>query len=479
MADEESAGESDTSPTEEEPINTYVRGDSNTAKVDRPSSLAFHQFCSLSPLESFYNHERSEGDLRIISPPVRTILQHWPLTMVVMTALYLAIPLVEPQVNPVWAYLPQFTLEVVPWLVGLLVVWGILLATATRAEIIDGYGDLLKPVVIYSLFGFLLSGVGFSLFLVWQSESPAEIPANVVFGSGFLFAAYISGLIAYDLLIRFENMIENFGAKNIVGDEDKYNDVFLGTIGKKINRTFLRIPLSYIFGAAFTVQLMVFWHFQSGPHQLNSTIALICNVFFDTIVMIGVFQFLIFIRELNMLFEDRYESKGNTIKLEYQPFHPDGHGGFRDFGRAAMQVNVLVIVAGLYYVYRLFVQGVRALPAGGFSALNESNAVLWLVDFMGPIVLYVVVSAAWLYYTFWTVHLKMARDKEELILRRQSEKRHEKPVQHTLPIGALEDREGYEELLSSPVWPLDSRQIQTVVLTNIITVFLTLSSLPI
>lgn len=412
-------------------------------------------------------------------PSVRPFLQYWPLTMIIITGLYLMIPLVEPGINPVWAYLPQVTADHLLWIVGALLVWGILLGIISEAGIIDGYGELLKPAIVYGLFGILLAGVGFSLFLVWQSDSPVEIPANVAFGSGFLFAAYISGFIAYDLLIRTENMLENFGEKNIVPDEQKYNEVFLANFKSKLELRFLGVPLAYIFGAVFTLQLVAFWHFQNGPHQLGSTIALVCNAFFDAILMTAIFQFLIFIRELNLLLEDRYEKDEKTVQLEFQPFHPDGRGGFRDVGRAAMQVNVLVIIAGLYYVYRLFVQGLRALPEGGFQALEGIGAVVWLVDFAGPVVLYGIVSVVWLYYTLWTTHLKMARDKEKMILERQSSKREEKNGGSSEPIGGLNDREGYEELLTSPVWPLDSRQLQTVVLSNIIPVFLTLSSLPI
>lgn len=464
---------------EQEPVNTFVRGGGETTNVDRPSSLAFHQFCSIFPTEKFYRDERADGNVFIMPQGVRPFIRYWPLTMLVMTGLYLLIPVFEPGIDPVWTFFPQVTSDHIPWIVGTLITWGILLEAISRVGIIDGYGKLFKPAIVYGLFGILLAGVGFSVFLVWQSDSPANIPANIVFGSGFLFAAYISGFIAYDLLIRTENMLENFGEKNIVPDKKNYNSVFLKEFKSDLQESFLGVPLAYIFGIVFTLQLVGFWYLQNGPHQLNSTIALICNAFFDAILMTAVFQFLIFIRELNLLFEDEYENDNNSVELKFQPFHPDGRGGFRDVGRAAMQVNVLVIIAGLYYVYRLFVQGSRALPEGGFPALEGTTAVVWLVDFVGPIVLYGVVSMIWLYYTFWTAHLKMARDKEKMILQQQSSKRKENNLEITEPIGTINDREGYEELLTSPEWPLDSRQIQTVVLSNIIPVFLTLTSLPI
>jgi hypothetical protein len=482
MADGSTWTESDGSDRpgrEQEPIDTFVRGTERTDRVNRPSTLAFHQFCAISPTETFYQEERSDGDILLMPWSVRPVLRYWPLTMVLMTGLYLSIPLVESGVDPVWVYLPPITPENALWMLGAVVLWGLLFTMFAKADLITDYGELFKPAIVYGLFGLLLAGVVFSLFLVWQSDSPAQLPANVVFGSGFLFAAYISGLIAYDLLIRTENMMDNFGEKNIIQNKAGYNDVLFEDLKEKMSLNVAGVPLAYVFGVLFTLQLVAFWHIQDGPHQLNSTIALVCNAFFDGILMTAVFQFLILIKELNTLLEDRWEKDGQQVKLTFQPFHPDGRGGFRDLGRAAMQVNVLVIIAGLYYAYRLFVQGLRALPVGGFSAMDGTNAVVWLVDFAGPIVLYSVVSVVWLYYTFWTTHLKMARDKEKMILDRQSSKRMETGAELDEPIGGLSDREAYEELLSSPVWPLDSRQLQTVVLSNIIPVFLTLSSLPI
>ncbi|AZH25795.1 hypothetical protein [Haloplanus aerogenes] len=464
---------------EQRPFNAFVRGNDLATRAERPfSSLSFHQFCAVSPRETFYTQERQGGSVRIMPAIVRPALRYWPLTIFVMTVLYLLAPLVEPGLEPVWAFFPPLTVDNLVWVAGVIVVWTTLFAIISQVGIVTRYSQLAKPAFVYGLLGILLAGTVFSVFLVWNSDTPATLPRNVVFGSGFLFAAYVSGMIAYDLLIRTENMLENFGKKNIVENERQYEDVFLSDFTKKLEASVFDVPLALVFGVTFTSQLVGFWLLQNGPHQLDSSIALACNAFFDAILMTAIFQFLIFIRQLNLLLDDKYERDGEAVVLQFQPFHPDGRGGFRDIGRAAMQVNVLVIVAGLYYVYRLYVQGLRALPAGGFDALQNMQAVIWLIDFGGPIVLYAVVSAVWLYYTFWTTHLKMARDKERMILRRQASYRSDTDDE-TEPIGSVNDRAGYEELLTSPVWPLDSRQLQTVVLSNIIPLFLTLSSIPI
>ncbi|WP_435066904.1 hypothetical protein [Haloplanus sp. C73] len=465
------------SDPEQRPFNAFVRGNDLATRAERPfSSLSFHQFCALSPREAFYAQERADSSVRIMPDIVRPVLRHWPLTMFGMTLLYLLAPLVEPGLEPVWAFFPPMTADNLVWVAGAVVVWATLFVTIGRVGIVTRYTQLAKPAFVYGLFGVLLAGTLFSVFLVWHSDSPATLPRNVVFGSGFLFAAYVSGMIAYDLLIRTENLLENLGEKNVVPDGTRYETAFLDEIREKFSASAFGVPLALVFGITFTSQLVTFWLLQNGPHQLNSMVALACNAFFDAILMTAIFQFLIFIRQLNLLLDDKYERDGEAVRLRFQPFHPDGRGGFRDIGRAAMQVNALVIIAGLYYVYRLYVQGLRALPVGGFDALQDAQAILWLVDFGGPIVIYAAVSAVWLYYTFWTTHLKMARDKERMILTRQASNRSDDASE---PIGGVNDRAGYEELLSSPVWPLDSRQLQTVVISNIIPLFLTLSSLPI
>lgn len=475
------------SDPEQRPFNAFVRGNDLSTRAERPfSSLSFHQFCAVSPRETFYAQERRNGTVCIVPGAIRTVLRYWPLTIFVMTVLYLLAPLVEPGLEPVWAFFPSMTLGNLVWVAGAAVVWTTLFVTIGRVGIVTRYTQLAKPAFVYGLFGVLLAGTLFSVFLVWQSDSPATLPRNVVFGSGFLFAAYVAGMIAYDLLIRTENLLDNLGEKNVVPDQERYETTFLDEIAEKFSASVFGtetssvsvfdVPLALVFGITFTSQLVTFWLLQNGPHQLDSMVALACNAFFDAILMTGIFQFLIFIRQLNLLLDDKYERDGEAVRLQFQPFHPDGRGGFRDIGRAAMQVNVLVIIAGLYYVYRLYVQGLRALPMGGFDALQDAQAILWLIDFGGPIVIYAAVSAVWLYYTFWTTHLKMARDKERMILHRQASYRGEDDSE---PIGGVNDRTGYEELLSSPVWPLDSRQLQTVMVSNIVPLFLTLSSLPI
>lgn len=101
--------------------------------------------------------------------------------------------------------------------------------------------------------------------------------------------------------------------------------------------------------------------------------------------------------------------------LTCEPYHPDGHGGYRDVGKFATRVNILLILAGFYVIYRLYVQGSRVAPAEMAPGMAPAvGGAIWLASFVVPMVAYAIAAVAWLYYSFWHIHLRMLREREHL-----------------------------------------------------------------
>lgn len=455
-------------PQEESDVTTtFVRGP-GPDKSRRLSPVGqFHDLCALFPSESFYREEASEGRIRIMPSTIRPVLRYWPVTMLLMIGSFLLIPVVNTRVDPAWAYMPRLNRAAVLSLIAAVVIWCSLVALLWRVGIFSTVKRLFKITLVYGVGIGLAVAVVLSAGLVWLRD-PSKLRPNVVFASGFLFTAYVGGFLAYDLLIRAENMLEHLGKMEIVTDRYRYEYLFRTEISRQLNDRLLGVPVAYVFGGLFSLQLGLFWLGQDGPQQLGSSVALVWNVFFDAVLMTAIFQFVLLIKYINKVMDDRYVRSGMSVRLAIKPLHPDGQGGFRDIGRAATRVNLLVILAGSYYTYRLLVQGVRVLPTGGIGGLDTVAGVVWLIDFVAPIVLYAVVSLAWLYYSFWTIHRKMARDRERLLRER-----------HTIETdSSIEDEDigTYEQIAAAPVWPLDNRRLTTLVVTNAIPVVVTILS---
>lgn len=97
----------------------------------------------------------------------------------------------------------------------------------------------------------------------------------------------------------------------------------------------------------------------------------------------------------------------------YRPFHPDDRGGFRDLGRFATRVDVILVVAGGYVAYRFYAEGLLNLPSGGIEP--SLLGITWVVLYVGPIAAYVFLVLFWLYHSFWRLHKKMEGGRQQRI----------------------------------------------------------------
>ncbi|MDX1747362.1 MAG: hypothetical protein R3324_15610, partial [Halobacteriales archaeon] len=297
-----------------------------------------------------------------------------------------------------------------------------------------------------------------------------------------------------------EKVFESVGAeeRDYISQEDLY-PLFHDDLRDSLEDT-TDVPIvgevttAFLFAPLFVVQFAVVWMIQLGPQNLEFPVTLWGNVLLDLFIVVVAFQFLVLIKKFGELITDSVQvdvvhvgaqTDGGTRKttdrrlelgerrrqeielLTYRPFHPDGRGGFRDFGKFATRVNVLLILAGLYVTYRLYVQGGRTLPevvtqSGAAHDISVSG-IVWVVSYVGPVIAYTVAAGAWLYYSFWQLHLKMAREREEQYTEELRRRRMEPDGNPAERIGIASYRYEWLEIrASAPVWPINYRQLMSL-----------------
>ena len=405
--------------------------------------------------------EREKSEIRFVGGLVRTGLRHTPLVVLGATVAFFGAAEFLPEVEGLSTLLP--TLSSLEWLgigAGLLL-YICLLGLIWRIGLIS-LRECYKCVFVYGLFAALATGTAYSTFLVYVHASLASPPPNnVVFTSGYLLLLLVGGLLVYDGVIRTEHMINHLEETKIVENDGGYDD-WRESLGKKLSHSIIdgqseplpgwvRVPTAYVVSVLFVAQFALVWWIGQGPQNLNDPVTLTGNVLLNVFIAVVAFQFLVLIREFYVLITDdvRAVSTGQAPILGYVPYHWDGHGGYRDLGKFATRVNLLLIVAGFYLVYRAYVQGSRVTPAEmapGFDPVVGSA--IWLASFVVPIAIYGLVSLAWLYYSFWQIHLRMRRGRERLYANRTDD---------TLTSN------DWRLLWNAPVWPIDNGQLYSLV----------------
>ena len=190
---------------------------------------------------------------------------------------------------------------------------------------------------------------------------------------------------------------------------------------------------------------------------------------------------------------------GAPIEPDYLPYHADGRGGYRDIGKLAMRINFIVIIAGVYYVHRAYVAGLRTSPSApdpafaplyadtlGIAGAANLEAIFWSINYLGPVLLYILVVGFWFYYTFWEIHKRMRKLKRDTILRVQHHNRlngkypespyvrTDAPSSRERPLGDLFDR---TDLYDAPEWPVDSRRLGWILTGNVLPILLSVLTL--
>lgn len=357
------------------------------------------------------------------------------------------------------------------------VVWAFILVGLLRCAGLLNVKELLRAALVYLLLILLLASVIASIYVIttnglFNPHTQDDISGNVLFVSGFLLMIFLGGQLVYDGMLRTENLFWNLHDKYppiIKPDDRKGYDEFREKLkqafkhrcfNKVIKRNrwlnshvdrfplnlITSIPTVYVFAFLFAGP---FYVVDRPTEPVRGVLGLVPTAL-DFVLVVVFFQFLVLIKYLNKLLEShgpQIDQTDESFTLQYKPLHPDGYAGFKEFGQLATRVNVLLVIGGIYVVFRLYVAGMGVYPGPGAKA---PELVTWTFDYVGPVITYVVAVLVWMYFSFWRIHKSMVQGKEAAIRKR----------------GLSTDKnrqtdEGwqteYRLIREAPVWPINTR----------------------
>lgn len=476
--------------------------------TDGGSDIHFHRTCEIFPRVTlkeswpylgvlpegerrpYFEPVQADGDgpndqqeqFKFVSGLPRQALRHTPLVIFLSTVILFAGAEFTSDVDGLSALFPTVSRTNV-LLLGMLVssvpllIW--LFATVDMVE----NDELPEAIGVYGLIAFLGASVIVTLFLVVTADHPSDVEANVVWTSGYLLTLLLGGMLLYEGILRIEHLFVRLGEReqDIVENSDAYRrfltDLNHALTGKRV----LGVHPSRLFGILFAGQFLVVWLIGGGPQSLNYPLGIGVNFALNVLLVTIVFEFFILVRYFNKLMNETREY--GDVRLHYEPFHIDGYGGFRDFGRFATRINILLTLAGLYLVYRLYIEGGRGLPTEGFAGFADPIlSTVWLINFVGPVLAYALGIAAWGYYSFWAMHVKMERDKQ-MLARKYQGQRGDWELDRTPSAGdtidSFEDCAGPEwgAFRSAPTWPLNVNTMASLLSSNLIPLLIPVANL--
>lgn len=300
--------------------------------------------------------------------------------------------------------------------------------------------------------------------VVVTAEATGE-PAITIQAGYFLFVL-VAGHLVYDgLVLRAEHLFTQLRETSIVKQAvyDDFYEEMTEALGDTYGDGSVRIPKSVAFALVIAlVPLLLPFVFDSfQAWGVVSYVAYNLVTLFVIAILYDVFVLIYYFVEL--LRRDI---------LEYQPFHPDEHGGFRDLGRFATRVNVILFVAGGYVAYRFYAEGLVLISGGEISS---SLAVLtWGLFYVGPLVGYMCLVLFWLYHSFFRLHGKMRDGRQRRIeeLQHKSRKDQGDPPQEFSDLD--KDAPPWESLQNAPTWPINRQSLLGILIVDALPVLASL-----
>ncbi len=448
--------------------------------TDRQDNLHLHNVCDLVPsLEwtsdaPFVRFRPEGGDPPTFVDPdtgetrrfvfvgglPRQILRHTPLVILLAAIVLFGGAELVDTVNGISALVPQF--DGGSWLLG---VWAaplpFLVYLLYAAGVLGGPNRSASELIaVYALPLVLIAGIIASLGLVFTAESPAELPSNIVYVSGYLLTLLVGGQLFYETVLRTEHLFVNLPDTDIVRHEDDYYRL-LSEMHESLSTRVLGIPAAHAFGLLFAVQFGVLWTIASGPQELGFLPNVAINTALDTVLVIATFQFVIIIRYANELLSD---NGAYDHVLGYEPFHVDARGGYKDLGRFAIRFNLLIGMGALYLVYRLYASGSRGVPPEGLVGfVDQFDMLIWLINYAGPVLVFAIVLIAWVYLAFWGMHMKMLREKDRATAAYQGNPQSDGKAGAGVPNEELADGPAWEDIRDAPEWPVNPNRLRGIV----------------
>jgi hypothetical protein len=485
---ESAPDQSSSSPSEAVDANTlWQRWTSDTGP--------FYQSCAVLGFDHFRETDvpRREGadkpELQFCSGVLRLALRHIPVLLLLAASTAFVVEQLNDFYLPLGTYLPLDVLSVsiqAEYLlaVPLAILWLALLARIFRESVSTEGFQLHRTLVFYATALVLVAGVGYSLYLVVTNRVTGS-QQHLAFRSGYFLFILIEGHLVYDgLVLRGENLFWNLKDSRIVDSEqyeafrrrltDSLAPVEFGPYTLPVGSDGYTVgPWGISSGILFAVVLL-------GPtiplplltfetsHPLLGNIAYSITVALQILLVAILFQFVVLLWQFSKLLSKDY--------LDYKPFHPDEHGGYRALGRFATRVNLILAVGGGYVAFRFVTGGLTHLQ--GVADRSGLWAVTWVISFLGPMVVYAAVVVLWVYFSFWRIHRQMRRGRREKIQKLQQQARNDSGDETVPDTNQMEDLEldapAWESLQSAPVWPIKRRSLLGVVVLDTIPILATL-----
>lgn len=441
-------------------------GESHASRWERwtGDSGPFYRSCAVFPLD-----ELSEPDVERGEPPIefatgitRLLLRNLPTLLLAVLVVYVPTSLLG-AAEAGRVSLPELQLgpgTVVAAVAGALVggLWLYLLYRIASASLEDT--GVHRTVVFFATAVPLAAGTAYTLYVARGGGEPA-----VTVQAGYFLFVLVAGHLVYDgLALRTENLLGELASDGIV-DEAAYGEFreeLAERLGDSVTVGPLSIPRSMAFALALSAgplalpYLTLSW----GPWQMLAFVpysvvsVLIVAVTYDAFVL--VYEFMRLLRE---------------DVLVYRPFHPDEHGGFRDLGRFATRVNLVLVVTGGYVAYRFYTEGIYFYGAEGFA--STLGMVTWAISYLGPVVAYVCFVAFWLYHSFWRLHRRMEEGRKRRMEELQRQERTESEADSRAFADHTVDAPPWESLQSAPNWPIKRGSLFGIVVLDAVPVLVT------
>lgn len=432
----------------------------------------FYRACAVYPFDAFSDAglavaEERKPDLEVTAGITRQVLRNLPLVVLAVLAVYvpakvvgfvaegrLQFPVGTPGVGTLGLLVPGV-------LIGAL--WLYLIYRIIASALC---GSSIHRTILF--FGTALplgAGTAHSAYTVWTAAGSAGEPAMTVQAGYFLFVL-VTGHLVYDgLVLKTEHLFARLGETGVVAQPayDEFYEEMTEVLGYTYDVGPVEVPRSIVFAlvVALGPLLLPFAFVPFQPWGVLSYTAYNLVTLFVIAVLYDVFVLIYYFVEL--LRRDI---------LTYQPFHPDEHGGFRDLGRFATRVNVILFVAGAYVAYRFYAEGVVQLSGGAVS--SSLGAVTWALFFVGPVAAYVCLVAFWLYHSFVRLHRTMKEGRQRRIEQLQRKARNENGEQ-TREFADLErDVPPWESLQDAPTWPISRQSLLGIVVVDALPVVVSL-----
>lgn len=453
----------------------------------------FYQSCAVLGFDHFTeaNVDRRDGtekpDLQFCTGLLRLALRHIPVLLLLAASTAFVVEQINDFFLPFGTYLPLGEVSIplqVEYLlaVPLGILWIALLARIFRGSVnTDGF-KIHRTLVFFATTLALLAGVGYSLYLVVTNRVTGA-QQHLAFRSGYFLFILLAGHLAYDgLVLRGENLFWHLKDSKIV-DAERYETfrrqltnslgpIDIGPVTLPVGRDGYTVgPLQISPGVLFAIVLLAptiplpLLTFETS-HPLLGNIAYSITVLLQIFLVAVLFQFVVLLWQFSKLLSKDY--------LDYKPFHPDEHGGYRALGRFSTRVNLILVVGGAYVAFRFVTGGLTHLQ--GFTDGSALWIVTWVISFLGPMVVYAAVVVLWVYFSFWRMHQQMRRGRREKIQKLQRQARDD-AGDDGAPDNQMEDLEldapVWESLQSAPVWPIKRRSLMGILVLDSIPVLVT------